>query len=365
MIKYPVSKPSLSGMELDLVSECFADNQLTHGPMVQRFEKQFAEYVGAPFALACSSGTTALHLALLALNIGPGDEVLVPDVSFVATANAVSYTGATPVLVDIEPLTWSMNLKKASEAITDRTKAIIIVHLYGQPADMDNVARLAHKHNLRIVEDAAEGLGGNWNGCALGTMGDIGTFSFYGNKILTTGEGGMCVTPDVNLLTKMRHYRGQGQHPMVRYFHTTVGYNYRMTDVQAAIGVGQLDNLDSRVQDRWRIFKFYDTAFGAWKERTTLPGAAPWLYTLELPHTVDPIAVGAELLQKGIETRPIFVPMHKLPMYEQSDDNFPESCALHQRGLSFPTYNGLTADNVQEIVLEFFRTIQADNRKQA
>lgn len=343
---------------MSYLKDCISNNQLTHGPMVSQFESMFAEMLNVKHAVMCSSGTTALHLALLAAGIGPGDQVLVPDLTFVATANAVMHAGATPVLVDIDPDDWGISLDAAERQITPYTRAIIPVHLYGNPVNMALMREFAEQYNLLVIEDAAEGLGGVWNDRWLGTYGKMGTFSFYGNKVLTTGEGGAVVTDDDNMASRLRHFRGQGQHPTRRYYHDVVGYNYRMTDLQAAVGLGQLYILMENLELRWNLMRMY-------YERLQLPGvqtvqfdAAPWLFTLVLPASASREAVMESLLRKGVDTRPAFVPLHRMPMYEGQDIDFPEACRVGDRGLSLPTYPGLkmsdaeeVADSVREILI--------------
>lgn len=345
--KYPVSRPHLGGHELLYVAECFKQNQLTHGPVVEQFEQKFAQALGAQYAVACSSGTAALHLALAALGIGPGMEVLVPDVSFVATANAVAYVGATPVLVDIDPVSWCMDVELAERAITPKTVAILPVHLYGNAANLMGLKRLAIKHGLQIIEDAAEGLGGKYENRHLGTHGICGCFSFYGNKVLTTGEGGMVITDDPRLVQNLKHYRGQGQ--TTRYMHTTVGFNYRMTSIAAAIGLAQLEALSDALAERRTIFGWYDKALADLALQSPQPGAAPWLYTVVLPDGVNRERIEEHLVDLGIETRPTFVPMHKLPMYRGVDEMFPHATKLGKQGLSLPTYVGLQQADVRYV----------------
>lgn len=350
MVTIPVSRPSLTTLERALLTSTFDSGQLTYGPACRAFEQRLADRLGVRHALVTSSGTTALHLALLAAGVHPGDEVLVPDLTFVATANSVTYCGATPVLVDIDPSTWCIDLHDAARKVTHRTKAIIPVHLYGYPCDMDGVNALAARNGLWVVEDAAEGLGGYFGDRPLGAIGDLGTYSFYGNKVVTTGEGGAVVTNDTALADLVYSLRGQSMDPARRYFHTAVGYNYRMTDLQAAIGLGQLDRLDSMLHSRCQIFDQYRSLLGA-LEHPHHRDMAPWLYTLLLPPHANRDQVAATLLnQHGIETRPTFVPLHRLPMYYgHCDGDFPVASDVGNRGLSLPTYVGLFEQHVDLI----------------
>lgn len=349
---YPVSRPSIGPRERALVLDTLETNQLTLGPMVARFEAALAAALGVPHAVAVANGTVALHLALAACDVQPGDEVLVPDLTFVATVNAVAYTGATPVLVDIRPDTWEIDLEDAARKVCRRTRAIVPVHLYGMPCDMTAINQFADAHGLFVVEDAAEGLGGSWAGRPCGSHGDCGTFSFYGNKIVTSGEGGAVVTSERVIAERLRLLRGQGMDPARRYFHSEVGFNYRLTDLQAAVGVGQLERLSELLAARRRVFKTYVDSLAP-RMRVEFygidPASAPWLFTVLLPAWADRTTVMSLLAAHGIDTRPTFVPLHRLPMYERPDAQFPVACDVGDRGLSLPTYPDLTEEDVRWI----------------
>lgn len=350
-ITIPVSQPSLTELERSLLTSTFDSGQLTYGPTCRHFENLLAARLQVKHALVTSSGTTALHLALLACRIHPGDEVLVPDLTFVATANAVTYCGAAPVLVDVSRDTWCIDLTDAARKLTTRTKAILPVHLYGYPCDMTAITHFADIHGLYVIEDAAEGLGGHHNDRPLGSIGDVGVLSFYGNKILTTGEGGAVLTNDSTIAAEVYSLRGQSMDPSRRYFHTSVGYNYRMTDLQAAIGLGQLERLDSMLYSRCLIFDQYRSRLGDLDHPHHLD-MAPWLYTVLLPANVNRDVIAAALLDRhGIETRPTFVPLHRLPMYSAGhhDTDFPVSTDIGDRGLSLPTYVSLADQHVDLI----------------
>lgn len=346
----PISQPVLGSDEFDQVHECLLANQLTQGPKVAQFELQFAKRLQIDHAVAVTSGTTALHLALAAYDIGPGDEVLVPDLTFVATANAVAYTGATPVLVDVNPRSWCIDLSKA--CVTPRTRAIIPVHVYGVPCDMYRIREFATVHNLIVIEDAAEGLGGSIDGKALGTFGEAGCFSFYGNKVLTTGEGGAIVTNDKEKARHMMHLRN-GAHTSCRYYHDALGFNYRMTDLQAAIGLGQLSRFNEALRQRQTIMATYYARL--WRHYETpqsnLAGAhqAPWLFTLRFQCQALRDRVVQRLTGAGYETRPTFIPLHRMPMYAQRDTDFPVATQVGLSGLSLPTFPGLSLDHVNRI----------------
>lgn len=350
MIRFPVSRPCIGDAERDHILVALARTELTHGAFVEQFETALAAYLGARYCVAAVNGTAALHLALAAAGLGPGDEVLVPDLTYVATANAVRYTGARVVLVDADPETWCMSFWDAERKLTSRTRAILLVHLYGNPCDMAAFGTMAACNHLAIFEDNAEGLGGAWRGHALGTLGHAGMLSFYGNKVLTTGEGGAVITDNLALRENMRLLRGQGMSQTQRYFHTVTGYNYRMTALQAAVGCGQLTHLEDMLQKRRAIFARYASRLGCSDNvPRVLLGArpAPWLYTLQVGPGRDELA--QRLARRGVETRPTFVPLHRMPMYRQPDDQFPNASRLGDEGLSLPTYPELTLDEVDQI----------------
>ena len=339
----PVAQPWLAGNERKYVLECLDRNWLTQGFYVDRLEKSFAEYCRTHYAVTCSSGTAALHLALLACGVGPGDEVIVPDLTYVATANAVVYCGAKPVLVDIHPGYWGISPEGVERAITNRTRAVIAVHLYGQPCDMEALRSICAKHNLFLIEDAAEAVGGVYGPDRAGAMGDIAAFSFYGNKIITTGEGGMITTNDHDLAERVRLFRGQGVDPERRYWHSVVGYNYRLTDLQAAVGLAQLENVADHVGTRWQLAQTYRSRLSGFSFQGGISGSRSsyWMVAVVLD---DPVAVARQMESFGIETRPAFVPMHRLPMYEDREDRvlwqnpFRESDFIADHALLLPTH---------------------------
>lgn len=350
-MRYSIARPVIGDLEKALVNVALDEVALTQGKRVRRLENILAEYLRVKHVLAVSSGTTALHLVLASLGIGPGDEVLVPDLTFVATANAVAYTGATPVVVDVNPVSWCMDMVDAHRKLTPRTKAAIPVHLYGISADMSHLPRTA------IVEDAAEGFTGSWGGKMLGTIGRAGIFSFFGNKIMTTGEGGAIATNDTDLYNKMYHLRNGAHDPNRRYYHTELGFNYRMTDIQAAIGIAQMSRLPEMLERRREIFEVYQTRLcydhGVIPVASPNSRPAPWIFTLQLNREISRDGLMARLAQRGIETRPGFVPMHRLPMYQSSDKNFPVASRISERLISLPTHPGLTVEDIHTICDEF------------
>ena len=353
-----IAKPKLTGNELAYVTDCIESGWISSaGQYVDRFESAFAKTVGVKHAAACSNGTVALHLALLALNVGPGDEVIIPTLTYVATANAVLYCGATPVLVDSEPDTMNISPAAVEAAITPRTKAVIAVHLYGHPADMDALHAACAPRGIRIVEDAAEAHGALVGNRVVGSIGDVATFSFFGTKILTTGEGGMVTTNNPELDGYVRLFKGQGQDPARRYWFPVVGYNYRMTNIAAAIGLAQVEQFEQHLADRRRVAETYDRNFADLGDLLCLPVTRDgytnvrWLYTPVLTDTVGLARdeLMASLAADGIETRPGFYPMHQMPPYLDAGLHAPVAEHLSNRGISLPTHGQLTEDDLAHI----------------
>jgi len=342
-----VAAPLLTGNELAYVTDCIKTNWISsQGKYVKRFEDLFSQYHNGFQALAVSNGTVALHLALEALNIGESDEVIVPDLTFAASVNAIIYTGATPILIDVEPDSWNIDVKKLEKLITPKTKAIMPVHLYGSPCDMEAIMNLAKKYNLLVIEDCAESLGSYYKGKPLGIFGDVATFSFYGNKTITTGEGGMVVFKNPVVAERAAMLRDHGMKKTKRYWHEEVGYNYRLTNIQAAIGVAQFERLDEFVAAKRRIAKAYNEAlansdyFQTPIEKVDNINSY-WLYTCLVkptaPFNRDQLI--DYLSKQGIETRPVFYPMHVMPPYENfgKDENLSNSNHISKCGISLPS----------------------------
>lgn len=351
----PVSEPLFLGNEKQYVNECLDSGWISsNGKFIGKFEESFAQFCGSKHAIACCNGTVAIHLALMALDIKAGDEVIVPDLTYVAAANAVSYCGATPVLIDCEPRTWNLDVNLIESKITPKTKAIIVVHLYGHPVDIDPVLELAEKHQLFVVEDAAEAHGALYKNKMVGSLADIATFSFYGNKLITTGEGGMVVTHSTELAEKIRLLRGQGMDPKRRYWFPIIGYNYRMTNIQAAIGLAQLEQIDIHLSKRKEVAHLYSKHLNQLTKYIELPveeewaSHSYWMFSILLKDTVqlsrDDFAKALSVY--GIETRPLFYPMHMLPMYQEPDSSYPVSSDISQRGLNLPTHSSLDEETI-------------------
>jgi perosamine synthetase len=329
----------------------------SQGSFLTRFEKDFAAFAGTRFALATSSGTTALHIALLSLGVQPGDEVIVPTFTYVATANAVQYCGAIPVLVDCERDTWNLDPGKLAAAITPRTVGIIPVHLYGHPCEMELISAIARQHRLWVIEDAAEAHGAWYQGRRVGTFGAAAAFSLFGNKIITTGEGGVVTTNDEQLAEKLHMLRGQGMDPERRYWFPIVGFNYRMTNTAAALGVSQLMKIDKLIAAHRRVAGWYREEFEGTPD-VALPVERDgvfsvfWLYSIRMisaecrPELRD--ALMESLKADGIDTRPFFYPMHVMPVYRQ-DGDFEVSERVASSGLNLPSSPLLEREDVAYI----------------
>lgn len=363
-----VGHPALVGNEAAYVHECFKSEWISAGgPFVDRFEDAFARLIECEFAIATNSGTSALHLALVALGIGPGDEVIVPTMTFVATVNTVAYCRATPVFVDSVRPSLGMDVRQVEAAITHRTKAILPVHLYGHPADIGPLLLLGRRYGIPIVEDAAEALGAKYHGRPVGALGTCGAFSFFGNKMITTGQGGMVTTNDSDLAQRMCVYREQGRDPRRHYWASLIGYNYRMTNIEAAIGLAQLEKIDFHVSARASVALWYAEQLADLQDVIQLPVAEPgnehsfWMYAIEFRASsgIDRDAVIAGLAERKIETRPAFYPVHTMPPYYRPDLSFPIAEEFSRNGLCLPTHALISEDDVRYVV-EQLREVIAD-----
>jgi perosamine synthetase len=342
-IHIPLAQPQLRGNEYKYLMDAFFSTWISStGKYVTQFEEKFSKYCGVQYGIATSNGTTALHLALAALGIGAGDEVIVPDITFAATINAVLYTGATPVIVDIEKDSWCINPDKIEKAITLNTKVIIPVHIYGQPCDMGRICDIARNHNLYIVEDCAEAHGAEWKHKKVGSFGIISCFSFFGNKVITTGEGGMCVTNNRELNDRMLVLRDHGMSRERKYYHEVVGFNYRMTNMQAAIGVAQLENIDEILEWRQSLEEKYRSIFSKilelqmqkndFKDRKKIA----WLVSVLVdPNKRD--AVLQNLKENNIDARPFFIPLSEMEIYKKYAQDCTVSRQISRMGLNLPT----------------------------
>ncbi|MCB0353073.1 MAG: DegT/DnrJ/EryC1/StrS family aminotransferase [Bdellovibrionales bacterium] len=360
--RIPVAFPDLTGREGEYVGKAIQSSWISSsGEFITRFEKEFASECGTRTSIGVCNGTIALHLALLGLGVRSGDEVIVPSLSFIATANAVRYVGAEPVFADVDPHTWCLSPTEIEAKITRRTRGIVAVHIYGHPADMDVINQIARVHGLWVIEDAAEAHFGRYRGRKVGSLAPISTFSFYGNKIITCGEGGAVAVSDENLEVRMRTLRGQGMDPSRRYFFPITGYNFRISNISCAILCAQLERKDKILARRRSIYQNY---LGQLKDipgiefQPVAPWAelSPWLFCI----LVDPSSYGRsrdELMrhldENGVETRPFFIPLHRLPPFrEQSQlrgENLPVTDLLSERGMNLPTFPGLSDKDVEKI----------------
>jgi len=360
----PVCEPCFDGNEKKYVQDCLDTNWVSSlGKYIVRFEEAFSHYCGARHGIACSNGTVALHLGLVALGIGDGDEVIIPDFTLIVSANVVILAGARPVLVDVDPQTWCIDPGKIEEKITPRTKAIMAVHMYGHPCDMTAIMKIAGRHDLYVIEDCAEAHGAEVNGKKVGTFGHVAGFSFYGNKILTTGEGGMVLCNDDKLSERLRLLRDQGfEEP--RFVHRVMGFNYRLTNIQAAIGLAQTEKVKEKVARKREIAQTYSELLQGQPD-ITLPWEAPWAKNVYWMYGVligngfgtTRDEVMRTLREKGVETRAFFYPMHRQPVYQDKDRRFPDTSGrypvsddLAARGLYLPSGLGLTITQIQEVV---------------
>ncbi len=357
----PVCEPLLTGKEIEYVTDCLKTNWISSkGKYIEKFENGFAEYCGAKHGISASNGTTALHLALASLGIGKGDEVIIPTFTMIATAFSVAYCDATPVVVDSEPGTWNMDVGQIEGRITDRTKAIMPVHIYGHPCDMDRINEIAKKHNLLVVEDAAEAHGGEYKGRKAGNLSDVGCFSFYANKIITTGEGGMVVTNDDAIAERARSLKDLSHMKNKRFLHDMVGYNYRMTNIQAAIGLAQLEKLDEFAEMRRKNARLYNELLSDVRGITTpvekdYAKNVYWMYSItvgkEFGMTRDELM--KKLAEKGIETRAFFIPVHRQPAFLEmglfKGESYPVSEEISGTGLYLPSSSGLKEDEINTV----------------
>jgi perosamine synthetase len=353
-IRIPVYRPELGGNEMAYVQQCLESTWISsRGEFIDRFQADFARFIGADHVVAVTNGTVALHLALLGVGIGPGDEVIVPSLTYVAAVNAIRYVGATPVFADADAKTWQIDPAHVARLITPRTRAILAVHTYGQACDLAALGALCRKHNLRLIEDCAEAFGTRIGTQHVGTFGDVATFSFFGNKTVTTGEGGMVVSRDAKVHALICKLRGQGLAGDKEYWHDVVGYNYRMTNICAAIGVAQMERADELIARKRKL------AFAMHASMADLPlefhleqsGTTHsfWMISALARTEAQREGLRKSLRLEGIETRPVFHPAHTLPMYAAGQTGLDVSVDLAARGLNLPSWPGLSAEQVAEI----------------
>lgn len=349
----PISKPSITELEINYVNDAVRSTWISSlGQYIDRFEAGFAEYCGSKHAIAVSNGTVAIHLAAHAIGLGDGDEVIMPNLSFIATANAVILTGAKPVFADIDPFNLCLDPQKIESLITPKTKAIMPVHIYGHPSDMIAINGIAHKYNLMVIEDAAEAHGASINGKRVGSWSDCATFSFYGNKNITTGEGGMITTDDDDLAAKCRFLRDHAMSKEKRYWHTAMGFNYRMTNIQAALGCAQLERIDELMTERKRIFSIYQRELKGLENislnrTSTWAHNSYWLICLEIENysEIERDNLMLRLKEKMVDSRPYFYPMSMMPYINENPDT-PVCFSIYKKGINLPSYTDLSEKDI-------------------
>ncbi len=365
-----VNEPAFEGKEGVYLSKCIKTGWISsEGPFVKEFEEKFSRFCGVRYGVACSNGTNALHLGLLSLDIKKGDEVIIPTFTMIATAYALIYIGAKPVLVDAEPRTWNMDVSQIEAKVSKKTKLILPVHIYGHPVEMGALWKIARANKLRILEDAAEAHGAEYKGIKAGALGDAAAFSFYANKIVTTGEGGMVVTDNEKIAEKAKYFRNMAFQKKIRYLHKDVGYNYRMTNLQAAVGLAQVLRISELVAKKRKIAALYT------KKLKDIEGLATpieekwaknvyWMYSI----LIDKKSFGIsrdkfkeELLKEGIETRSFFVPMHKQPVFRSMglfrNERYPVSEYISGSGLYLPSGLNLNEKKI-DFICEKIRKIK-------
>ena len=358
----PVYRPSLTGNEKKYVNDCIDTSWISaKGKYNDLFSEKFSEYIGCTYGTTVVNGTLALHLALMALGIGEGDEVIVPSFTYIASANAVTYTGAEVVFADSREDSWQLDPDDIEHRITDRTKAIMPVHLYGHPCDMDTIMDIAKKHRLFVIEDCAEAIGSEYKGRKVGSFGDIAAFSFFGNKTITCGEGGMILTNDKTLYERAVHIKGQGLAAHREYWHDVIGYNYRMTNIAAAIGLAQLEQIDRFIARKAEIAEIYKIRLSGLPVQVHKAVGdvkhTYWMVSVVCDRIEDRDSLREHLKEKGIETRPTFYPVHTMPMYSGKYQRLPAAEKLGWSGINLPSFPGLTDEEVNyvcDMIREYF-----------
>lgn len=369
----PVNEPLLDGRELEYISECIKTGWISSaGRFIDEFEEKWAAYCGMKYGIAVSNGTVALQVAVGCLDLSPGDEIIMPTFTIISCAMGAIYNGAKPVLVDSDPKTWTIDAGRIEAKITKRTKAIMPVHMYGHPCDMDPVRELAEKYGLAVIEDAAEAHGAEYKGRKCGGLGDLSCFSFYANKIITTGEGGMVLTNDPAYAERARSIRNLCFRKEKRFFHTELGHNFRLTNMQAALGLAQIERIEELVEKKKWIGRTYSQKLKGVKG-LTLPIEEPWaksvywMYGIVLDEStgMDAVEFSGRLREQGIDTRPFFLGMHEQPVFYEmglfKDEHFPVAEKLAKQGLYLPSGLTLNEDDVERVVFSVRRVFGDSN----
>ena len=344
-------QPFLGTEEYEAIKECFDNNWVTEGPKAKEFADKLCKLIGCKYGVFANNGTLSIYLGLRALDIGPGDEVIVPNFTFIASANAVEMCGAKPVFVDIDRHTLHLDIDKCELLVTDKTKAIMPVHIYGMSANMDEVMDFARKHGLRVIEDAAQAIGVEWRGKHCGSFGDIGSFSFFADKTITTAEGGFVCTNDEDIYKKLLYLRNQGRLNRGTFIHPEIGYNFRITDIQAAIGLVQINKLDDirqRKENILALYKEYLADLPNIKIVQPIEGSGHIPFRVAIIFDEEISKIESYLSDSGVETRTFFYPLHKQPCYSESGD-FSDSNYVYDHGLCMPSYPELEREKIEYV----------------
>lgn len=366
MYKYPVYQPSLTGNEKKYANEALDSTWISSkGEFIARFEEKFANFIGTNHAASVTNGTVAIHLALVALGLQEGDEVIVPTFTYIASVNPILQVGATPVFVDSLEGTWQMDPDDIKRKITHKTKAIIVVHLYGYPCNMNEITQIARENGLFVIEDCAEAIGSKYNGKNVGSFGDISTFSFFGNKTITCGEGGMVLTNNATLYDRVMRLKGQGLAKYREYWHDILGFNYRMTNVAAAVGLAQLEQVEIFLKKKREIAENYqiqlkDLPVVCHKEIGECVTHSYWMCSILVASDSIRDLLRDYLKENNIETRPAFYPVHTMPFYSKWFGRYPVAENLSSKGINLPSYPGLKKEDVQEIcgvIMSFYKKL--------
>lgn len=357
----PVYQPTLLGNEKAYVLECIDTKWISSkGNFVSRFEDEFTKFIGVGHCTAVSNGTVALQLALLTLGIGPGDEVIVPTLTYISSVNAIAYVGAVPVFVDSKEGSWNIDPAQIEMKISSKTKAILAVHLYGAPCDMAPILSICSKYNLLLIEDAAEAFGTKYYGKYVGSFGDISTFSFFGNKTITTGEGGMLASNNKQLIERAAYLKSQSVSPTREYWHDEIGFNFRMTNICAAIGLAQLEYADEILRKKRELAGWYREDLCStsltFQEDNRDALNSYWMVSILAKNLEERDKIRLHLKNNDIETRPLFYPAHTMPVFK-TEDSYPTAESLSNRGLNLPSYPNLTREQVSYITTKIYEAI--------
>ena len=363
MCKVFLDDPNLGNLEKKYLGKAIDTNFVSIvGPFVPEFEEKFAGYIGAKKAVSTQSGTAALHIALYELGIGEGDEVIVPDLTFIATINPILYVGANPVIVDVIPKTWNIEAEEIEKAITKKTKAIIPVHLYGNPCNLDEIIEIAKEHHLFVIEDATESLGASYKGRQTGTFGDFGCFSFNGNKLITTGGGGMIATNDEKQAEHVKFLVNQARDASQGYYHPEIGFNYRMTNIEASLGLAQLERIDEFLAKKKAFRKIYQEILGdlpyiQFQEEYDNAEGSWWLTCIKIEKDIDISNLMLKLKEKGIPTRRIFMPASEMPYLKKFSKPCPNAYEIYNHGICLPSSTLNEEEDIRKAALVIKETL--------